>query len=170
MADSLSTLLLVAGAGLAGYAILELVKRPDGDDGEDPHDTVSIWSKGDVLELHSNGNSAVITIVKVPSPGNYRYWSGYYGSSADPVTDSTQYEIAQELLLTNFTPTVLDHVELPAGVAARPSDSDEEWRRNLGPGGQCICPSCGAVVQHLTGTPCAETSCPECGGLMIREG
>jgi len=38
-----------------------------------------------------------------------------------------------------------------------------------GPGGFCICPSCGYRAPHVPGTPCFQQVCPRCGGKMIRE-
>ncbi len=37
-----------------------------------------------------------------------------------------------------------------------------------GPGGNCKCPSCNYEQTHQPGTPCAQTKCPECGTMMIR--
>lgn len=41
-------------------------------------------------------------------------------------------------------------------------------RAGAGPGGDCICPSCGARMPHQIGTPCYNLSCPECGTKMVR--
>lgn len=41
--------------------------------------------------------------------------------------------------------------------------------RGLGPGGYCVCPSCGARVPHKLGAPCYSVSCPKCGTKMVRE-
>ena len=38
-----------------------------------------------------------------------------------------------------------------------------------GPGGICVCPSCGRRETHQVGTPCNQTECPACGTLMVRE-
>ena len=38
-----------------------------------------------------------------------------------------------------------------------------------GPGGYCVCPSCGARVPHDLGTPCLLKRCPKCGAHMARE-
>jgi len=38
-----------------------------------------------------------------------------------------------------------------------------------GPGGDCVCPSCGYRVPHTVGQPCYERKCPQCGTLMARE-
>lgn len=37
-----------------------------------------------------------------------------------------------------------------------------------GPGGACVCPSCGERAHHQTGTPCFEQKCPKCGVTMTR--
>ncbi len=38
-----------------------------------------------------------------------------------------------------------------------------------GPGGQCVCPSCGTIAPHNPGVPCTQIKCPKCGSLMVRE-
>jgi hypothetical protein len=42
-------------------------------------------------------------------------------------------------------------------------------RPGSGPGGNCICPKCGARVEHQAGVPCYQRKCPKCGTLMIRD-
>ena len=42
-------------------------------------------------------------------------------------------------------------------------------RAGAGPGGNCVCPSCGAKVAHQVGAPCASMNCPKCGIRMVRE-
>lgn len=42
-------------------------------------------------------------------------------------------------------------------------------RAGAGPGGNCLCPACGAIVAHQVGTPCASMTCPKCGARMVRE-
>ena len=37
-----------------------------------------------------------------------------------------------------------------------------------GPGGDCVCPSCGARVAHQVRTPCYSVSCPKCGAKMVK--
>lgn len=37
-----------------------------------------------------------------------------------------------------------------------------------GPGGSCVCPSCGVVAPHRTGVPCYDISCAKCGAKMTR--
>lgn len=37
-----------------------------------------------------------------------------------------------------------------------------------GPGGSCVCPSCGYSTPHVIGTPCYQQTCPKCGGRMTR--
>lgn len=38
-----------------------------------------------------------------------------------------------------------------------------------GPGGNCVCPNCGARTSHERGMPCYEVNCPKCGAKMTRE-
>lgn len=38
-----------------------------------------------------------------------------------------------------------------------------------GPGGICVCPSCGHETIHQAGTPCVQTKCEKCGTTMIRK-
>ncbi len=38
-----------------------------------------------------------------------------------------------------------------------------------GPGGYCICPSCGHRQPHQAGQPCTSVQCPKCGIRMVRE-
>ncbi len=45
-----------------------------------------------------------------------------------------------------------------------------ERRHQMGTGGECICPKCGAKTPHGQGTPCQEEHCPKCGAKMLREG
>jgi hypothetical protein len=40
--------------------------------------------------------------------------------------------------------------------------------QGLGPGGKCVCPKCGAEVDHKTGEGCVEMECPKCGAKMSR--
>ncbi len=42
-------------------------------------------------------------------------------------------------------------------------------RGNAGPGGNCVCPSCGTKAVHQAGIPCASMNCPKCGIRMVRE-
>ncbi len=37
-----------------------------------------------------------------------------------------------------------------------------------GPGGQCVCPKCGAKATHKIGIPCYQQKCPKCGSPMTR--
>ena len=39
----------------------------------------------------------------------------------------------------------------------------------LGPGGDCVCRSCGTVVPHQPGYPCNQMKCPKCGSGMTRK-
>ncbi|MBN1435969.1 MAG: DUF5320 domain-containing protein [Sedimentisphaerales bacterium] len=37
-----------------------------------------------------------------------------------------------------------------------------------GPGGNCVCPQCGAQAPHVAGQPCSQMKCPKCGIAMTR--
>ena len=39
----------------------------------------------------------------------------------------------------------------------------------MGPGGKCVCPSCGQTAAHAVGTPCNQVPCPKCGQKMTRQ-
>ncbi|MCE5323699.1 hypothetical protein LLG46_10355 [bacterium] len=41
-------------------------------------------------------------------------------------------------------------------------------RASAGPGGDCVCPSCGHREAHERGVPCVEKTCPKCGTKMVR--
>ena len=41
-------------------------------------------------------------------------------------------------------------------------------RLAAGPGGDCVCPNCGAKYPHQLGTPCFKQQCPKCGTSMTR--
>jgi len=38
-----------------------------------------------------------------------------------------------------------------------------------GPGGKCVCPECGEIVNHERGVPCYQQKCPKCGSKMTRK-
>jgi len=38
-----------------------------------------------------------------------------------------------------------------------------------GPGGNCVCPSCGKTASHRVGVPCNQIKCPNCGAAMTRQ-
>ena len=42
-------------------------------------------------------------------------------------------------------------------------------RPGAGPGGDCVCPNCGAKVSHKVGAPCYDVNCPKCGNRMVRQ-
>jgi len=42
-------------------------------------------------------------------------------------------------------------------------------KAGAGPGGQCVCPSCGAISTHAIGVPCYQIKCPSCGAAMARK-
>jgi hypothetical protein len=39
---------------------------------------------------------------------------------------------------------------------------------SMGPGGKCVCPTCGTEVNHQIGVPCSDIKCPKCGTSMVR--
>ena len=65
-------------------------------------------------------------------------------------------------------------VVMPRGDGTGPSGGTGGGRGRMGgaykagPGGQCICPKCGATVTHTVGKPCTQEVCPSCGTPMRR--
>jgi len=45
----------------------------------------------------------------------------------------------------------------------------EETKPGAGPGGECVCPSCGTTASHQAGVPCYQIGCPKCGTSMVRK-
>ncbi|MBD3229596.1 MAG: hypothetical protein GF329_15555 [Candidatus Lokiarchaeota archaeon] len=43
-------------------------------------------------------------------------------------------------------------------------------RRHQGPGGFCVCPTCGYKTKHVPGKPCNQMTCPKCNTSLIRQG
>ena len=41
-------------------------------------------------------------------------------------------------------------------------------RLGAGPGGNCICSGCGTIVPHQAGSPCYNSTCPDCGAKLVR--
>ena len=42
-------------------------------------------------------------------------------------------------------------------------------RPGSGPGGNCICPSCGKTIAHQRGLPCNQVVCPDCSAKMTKQ-
>jgi len=42
-------------------------------------------------------------------------------------------------------------------------------RPGAGPGGACVCPSCGTTLPHHVGVPCYHLECPHCASAMVRK-
>jgi hypothetical protein len=64
----------------------------------------------------------------------------------------------------------------PAGQGAgtgrgmgRGGDRGRMGGQGIGPGGKCVCPGCGAEIDHKIGVPCYEMVCPKCGTKMVRD-
>jgi len=38
-----------------------------------------------------------------------------------------------------------------------------------GPGGECVCPSCGTTAPHEIEKPCYQQKCPKCGAAMVKK-
>jgi hypothetical protein len=56
----------------------------------------------------------------------------------------------------------------PRGAAER-GGRMRGTRAGAGPGGYCVCPSCGEKLPHQQGTPCFDLKCPRCGTKMVRD-
>jgi len=56
----------------------------------------------------------------------------------------------------------------PPRSSAGRSGRMKGYRAGAGPGGSCVCPSCGGKMPHRQGIPCYDLSCPKCGAKMVR--
>lgn len=59
--------------------------------------------------------------------------------------------------------------EMRAGPGAGGAGRGRQGGFAQGPGGNCVCPSCGEKATHARGTPCYEVKCPKCGAQMTRQ-
>jgi len=63
---------------------------------------------------------------------------------------------------------------MPRGNGTGPPQGGGRGRGRMGgpfaagPGGSCVCPSCGHKVPHAAGQPCNQKACPKCGTTMTR--
>ncbi|MBU7012517.1 MAG: hypothetical protein HXS46_17690 [Theionarchaea archaeon] len=39
----------------------------------------------------------------------------------------------------------------------------------MGPGGKCVCPTCGYEIDHQVGAPCYTMTCPKCNKPLTRK-
>lgn len=54
------------------------------------------------------------------------------------------------------------------GQKAGPA-ADRGSGQAAGPGGECVCPTCGHREPHVAGQPCTEKKCPQCSTALVRE-
>lgn len=59
---------------------------------------------------------------------------------------------------------------MPEGSRRQGNTGGRNRMGGMGPGGQCLCPSCGTKAPHKAGIPCLEIKCPRCGSMMTRAG
>ena len=85
--------------------------------------------------------------------------------------------VASGLGVLGYTLYALIPLVEPLVIAQRQDDRQyltserepDNRRLNLGPGGTCVCLSCGAVIPHVTGKACFLIDCPVCGAPMTRQ-
>lgn len=58
--------------------------------------------------------------------------------------------------------------KMPSGDGTGPTQKENINRLSAGPGGICICNSCGFEEPHQRGTPCSSKNCPKCKSPMTR--
>lgn len=65
---------------------------------------------------------------------------------------------------------VLDQQEQDRELAGEEvPDREAGGGGGIGIGGNCVCPSCGAIATHQVGVPCNSIKCPKCGAMMVRQ-
>lgn len=62
-----------------------------------------------------------------------------------------------------------EETEQERGIDRKRRGRRRRGGKNLGPGGYCICPSCGEKAPHQRDVPCYQIRCPKCDTKMIRE-
>ncbi len=113
MDKTLDTVMLLGGAGIAGYAIYKMFTRT-----RNPgQPVISDWTAGDVLaRSHDGVDMGIITIARVTGPGTYLCWSGWYGHGPldlQPIMDWTLVPTSDEEL-DQYEVVKMTHVVLPA--------------------------------------------------------
>ena len=63
----------------------------------------------------------------------------------------------------------VDQFGMPRRSFSQGRGQNQGDKPGSGPGGNCVCPDCGAKVAHTTGVPCNQVACPECGTKMTKE-
>lgn len=58
--------------------------------------------------------------------------------------------------------------KIPTGGANRGMAGGRKGGFGLGPGGECVCPTCRHSMPHTIGNPCNDQRCPQCGTIMER--
>lgn len=54
------------------------------------------------------------------------------------------------------------------GCGGRRRRGQQGGATGRGPGGTCVCPSCGHEEPHRQGTPCTRIRCQQCGAALVR--
>jgi hypothetical protein len=76
------------------------------------------------------------------------------------------------------TGTAVDPAAMTGGAALRQESLEGSVRDRMGrnggphkagPGGACVCPSCGLRMEHTTGDPCTLRKCTDCGATLTRD-
>jgi len=65
-----------------------------------------------------------------------------------------------------------DHERDGQEVDTDRGDSDRPRRKEdtepIGPGGYCVCPTCGVWFKYAAGPSCYRHTCPKCGAQLAR--
>jgi DNA-directed RNA polymerase subunit RPC12/RpoP len=62
-----------------------------------------------------------------------------------------------------------DDTEISSWAKAMMTSLVNDFNMGIGPGGSCVCVSCGEEIPKITGVPCTQIPCPKCNGNMLRK-
>ncbi len=92
---------------------------------------------------------------------------------AERITKELEKRITKRLPKLKYIVIQVESLKYKESIYKRRFGS-MRWRGRMGgfamgPGGECVCPKCGATASHERGIPCTSMKCPKCGARMTRK-